>query len=238
MTNADRRTDMWRHALVMSLQTRGVPGDAIGDAVAEVDVYCADSGEGPWQAFGDPFDYASRVLGEPPRRARADAWRVGLAPGVGLAGVLCLMAGVAAISHGSTARLTVGSLVAIAVVLVAGFLIVRYKHWLVRGASPWRLVALYLFGFAGWSIALVAFGQVGLRTSGWHLIALGAPLFILGWRQIVRMSDKAADRHRVVDPRTGDETMGRQRRLPQAARWAIPMILLMGLLLAALLPAT
>lgn len=125
MTNADKRTDMWRHALVMSLQTRGVPGDTIGDALADVDVHCADSGEDPWQAFGDPFDYANRVLGEPPIPARADAWRVGLAPGVMLAGALCLMAGVAAIGHGSTARLTVGSLVAIAVVLVAGFLVVR-----------------------------------------------------------------------------------------------------------------
>ncbi len=172
MTTADKRTDMWRRALVMSLQTRGVPGDAIGDALAEVDVHCADSGEDPWQAFGNPFDYANRVLGEPPIPARADAWRVGLAPGVMLAGVLCLMAGVAAISHGSTARLTVGDLVAIAVVLVAGFLVVRYKHWLVGGAAPWRLVALGMFGFAGWSIALVAFGQVGLRTSGWLLVAL------------------------------------------------------------------
>lgn len=237
MTNTAKRTDMWRHALVMSLQTRGVPGDAIGDALAEVDVHCADSGEDPWQAFGNPFDYANRVLGEPPIPAHADAWRVGLAPGVMLAGALCLMAGVAAISHGSTARLTVGSLVAVAVVLVAGFLVVRYKHWLVRGASPWRLVALCMFGFAGWSVALVAFGQVGLRTSGWLLVALGAPLFVLGWRQVVRMGDKAADRRRVFDPRTGDEVMGRQRHLPQVTRWAIPTILLVGLVLAALLPA-
>jgi F0F1-type ATP synthase assembly protein I len=162
---------------------------------------------------------------------------MGLAPGVTLAGVLCLMAGVAAISHGGIARLTVGNLVSIAVVLVAGFLIGRYKHWLVRGTSPWRLIALYALGFAAFSIAPVAFGQVALRTSAWPLIVVGVLLFVLGWRQVVRMSDKAADRLRVFDPRTGDGVMSRQRHLPKVTRWAIPTILLLGLFLAVLLPA-
>lgn len=41
-----------------------MPGALIGDLLAEVDAHCADSGEDPQHAFGDPAGYARAVAGQ------------------------------------------------------------------------------------------------------------------------------------------------------------------------------
>lgn len=51
-------TPTWRDAFVVELRLRDVRGDAIGDALAEVDTHCADSGQDAATAFGDPAVYA------------------------------------------------------------------------------------------------------------------------------------------------------------------------------------
>jgi hypothetical protein len=54
----------WADAFVLELRLADVPGRLIGDALAEVASHCADSGETPDDAFGDPVRYA-RSLGLP-----------------------------------------------------------------------------------------------------------------------------------------------------------------------------
>jgi len=51
----------WIDETVVELRLRDVRGEAIGDAVAQVESHCADSGERPQQAFGDPREYARRL---------------------------------------------------------------------------------------------------------------------------------------------------------------------------------
>lgn len=51
--------EMYVSRLTMALRLRDVPGPRIGDIVAEVETYVAESGESAQQAFGDPEAYAA-----------------------------------------------------------------------------------------------------------------------------------------------------------------------------------
>lgn len=51
-------TERYIDNLIVALQLRGVPGEKIGQIVAEVEAHVAESGEDPGDAFGKPRDYA------------------------------------------------------------------------------------------------------------------------------------------------------------------------------------
>jgi hypothetical protein len=55
--------DTYRQRLLIELRRRGVPGDRIGEAIAEVESHVAESGEDPVTAFGEPDAYAERLSG-------------------------------------------------------------------------------------------------------------------------------------------------------------------------------
>lgn len=66
--------DTYRGDLILALRMRDVPGDRIGEIVAEVESHVADSGEDPCEAFGPPEQYAARFTGQDRARwGRADA---------------------------------------------------------------------------------------------------------------------------------------------------------------------
>ncbi|RZU62171.1 hypothetical protein [Zhihengliuella halotolerans] len=48
----------WAGDMILELRLRGVDGTRIGDALAEVNSHCAESGERPEDTFGDPVTYA------------------------------------------------------------------------------------------------------------------------------------------------------------------------------------
>ncbi|MBO0923631.1 hypothetical protein J1G44_03950 [Cellulomonas sp. zg-ZUI199] len=66
-------TPTWRDAFVLELRLRDVRGDAIGDALAEVDAHCADSGQDAATAFGDPAGYARGLTDVLPTHRRTPA---------------------------------------------------------------------------------------------------------------------------------------------------------------------
>ncbi|WP_411731612.1 hypothetical protein [Paeniglutamicibacter sp.] len=51
----------WLDALILELRLRDVSGSGIGDTVASVKEYLADSGEGAQEAFGTPAGYAASL---------------------------------------------------------------------------------------------------------------------------------------------------------------------------------
>lgn len=57
MTNTEKYT----HDLMVALRCNNVPGDRIGDVLAEVESHLAATGEDPREAFGDPTEYAETV---------------------------------------------------------------------------------------------------------------------------------------------------------------------------------
>lgn len=91
--------DAWREAFVLELRLREVPGSVIGEALAEVDAHCADSGQTPLEAFGDPVRYAASRAGGTTgpavfRRTALRAWWIGTAAIVGALGLWTGIAGV------------------------------------------------------------------------------------------------------------------------------------------------
>lgn len=62
----------YRRDLILALRMRELPGDRIGDIVAEVESHVADTGEDPRDAFGPAKEYAATLTGQP--RARW-SWR-------------------------------------------------------------------------------------------------------------------------------------------------------------------
>jgi hypothetical protein len=60
-------TEKYIDNLILALQLRGVPGEKIGQVVAEVEAHVAESGEDPGDAFGKPSDYARTWARDTPR---------------------------------------------------------------------------------------------------------------------------------------------------------------------------
>ncbi len=54
----------YRQELIVALRLKDVPGDRIGEIVAEVESHVADTGEHPAEAFGNPRDYAATLTAE------------------------------------------------------------------------------------------------------------------------------------------------------------------------------
>jgi hypothetical protein len=74
----------YRRELILALRMRELPGDRIGEIVAEVESHVADTGEDPHEAFGPAREYAAHVSGRP--RARWGWPDVLLAVAAGAAG--------------------------------------------------------------------------------------------------------------------------------------------------------
>lgn len=132
----------WLRDFALLLRLRGIDGRRIGDALAEVETHCDDSGQSPQDAFGQPASYAASLGFEAPR---AESWStsvilpvLGLVVGVnlGLGAVLSWSAGVA-ITIGLVASMVV--FVAFVVMLITFLPTVLTR----RGA----LVAWFSIGF-------------------------------------------------------------------------------------------
>jgi hypothetical protein len=96
--------------LLLALRLRDVPGDRIGEVLAEVQSHVAETGEDPRTAFGDPKAYASEVaeaLGITRSGWRAwvalVTWRDGVRVLVGAAGARLLGDGCLAVARGTDA---------------------------------------------------------------------------------------------------------------------------------------
>ena len=105
------------HTLMLALRLRDVPGDRIGEIVAEVESHVSDTGEDPTEAFGTPRAYAEALTegrgGEP-------WWHVGLnvvSAGVGgwfvAQGVLGLLLGQTYLNQSGWLWLGVGLVLAL-----------------------------------------------------------------------------------------------------------------------------
>lgn len=71
MTSPDQTAvDSYRERLLLALRVRDVPGDRIGEVLAEVEAHVAETGEDPVDAFGTPRRYADQVVGVSGRRGR------------------------------------------------------------------------------------------------------------------------------------------------------------------------
>lgn len=71
MTTRDTSSE-YTQRLILALRLKDVPGDRIGEIVAEVESHVTDTGEDPVEAFGTPRAYAASLIDE----HRPDPWWV------------------------------------------------------------------------------------------------------------------------------------------------------------------
>ncbi|NYF98534.1 HAAS signaling domain-containing protein [Janibacter cremeus] len=66
----EKRMANYRQSLISALLPKNMPGDRIGQIVAEVESHVAETGEDPAEAFGSPRDYAADLTTE----RRSEPW--------------------------------------------------------------------------------------------------------------------------------------------------------------------
>lgn len=66
----NQSTGQYIPRLVGELRRRGVPGEVVGDVVAQVESHLAEAGGDPVSSFGSPAEYAAAIAETVPRRHR------------------------------------------------------------------------------------------------------------------------------------------------------------------------
>jgi hypothetical protein len=228
----DRRhpvLDAWREAFVLELRSRDVSGARIGDALAEVDTHCAETGEHPEVSFGDPESYAADLADSLPvedRTASVAPW--GLVAG-GLAiflGVVLLLAGLGGLVEGHDAGYSYGSLVGLGLTAALSVVIVANLSRLLRPARRVALTALLVAGFLLPFIAGLMSPATVFTVPAWPCAGVGLVLVCVGGGVLSRGGPDL-----VVDPRTGSEALGTPRWVMKLGPALLPALLLLGVAL-------
>lgn len=231
--------DEWRDTFLMQARLHDVPGPRIGEALAEIETHCADSGQSPDAAFGDPVRYAEALA-----RDAAPAGTVSVTRTVRtsvlptfatLGGIMCLLSGVDAVAHDAPGALTVGQLVAVAAGVVGITFIAVVILRPGRRDVGWRLGSAVAVGFALMMVPQLLWKREVITAPGWPLLAAGLFLLAVAWWPSAS-GRLVADR--VIDPRTGEEPFGRPRLLLAAIRWSLPVLLLCAVVLTVVLPGS
>lgn len=179
----------WQDAFVAELRLRDVPGRAIGDALAEVEAHCADSGQDAGTAFGEPVAYAAQRAEQLPtdRRTVRDTATV-LAQTAGAMGIVWsvppwLNGEPLVMSGGAVASVILTLAAAVALALVGNPVL----RWLLR-ARWWQVMLVGApVGAVLWVVGAAApDGEVRVPAAAVALLSLA--LVALGVTALVRES--------------------------------------------------
>lgn len=125
----------WCDAFVLELRLRDVPGPVIGERLAEVEGHCAEAGEPPSAAFGDPADYARQIYEESSPERVSGVWTIAaLAAGQ----VVAMLVGTGAVqtwARGEQLAYTLLQLICLALVALLLLCLPRLLRPLL--AHPW-----------------------------------------------------------------------------------------------------
>lgn len=230
----------WAEALVLELRLRDVPGDVIGDVLAEVESHVVDSRSPAHVAFGDPVAYAALVAETAARPEPVDV-RTTVSSAVGGTALVVVVDAAVGWWRDDTFDLTGGTLaLALGITLVVAAL-TRFGAPLLRRlvtASAWRTVP---------ALMAVMAAVVGLSVLArqWHLATLPAAPVTLVALAVVAATTVLHLRSPDVDPlvapgadRAAAEAAARRetRRLGlrlaglQAAALALALGLVLGVL--------
>ena len=182
-TNAAPRKK-WLDELTLELRLNDFSGTAVGDALATVEEFLADSGQEPLEAFGTPREYASELAAESPKKAKESLRGIVTLGVTSLAVFLLFSSALTPWSQGE--QLLIGGVqmacTGLAAVLI--LLLPLYLTFMVR--NFWTLLAIPFVGgalgilpaifapkVAGEALLVLSAGPVVLATS-FLLIALSA----------------------------------------------------------------
>ena len=152
----DTENEKWLEGLTIELRLLDVNGTRIGDAVATVREFLADSGALAEESFGSARHYAAE-LGLP---ATADAakgvWGAALRSGLGLLGLMAVTETVVPLTHQTDVTVGLGVLlITIAVLAIIAFLPRLLPTIIVRLVSHGKVRAFAEWAAAGMVVTLV-----------------------------------------------------------------------------------
>jgi hypothetical protein len=226
--------DSWRDDFVIALRLGNVSGRWIGDALAQVDAHCADSGEEPREAFGDPVAYATYVV-EQVRpgdlTSPVSPLRAGLFGLAVLLAVPALLSGVAGLKDGGPAEISVGSLVGAAIGTAAIAAVVRFAFVLQdpRRRGLWFAAIALVVAATMWPP--VIWTSTAVELGAWLCVGIAAVLLGATW-----VSLRGTGPEPVVGPLTGSDSLPTPRWLAPAVKWLLPVTLASAILLLLLVP--
>lgn len=226
--------DPWRDEFVIALRLRNVSGRLIGDALAQVDTHCTDSGEEAEEAFGDPVAYATHVAEQirPVDLASSvSRLRAGLSGLAVLVAVPALLSGVAGLNNSGPAEISIGSLAGAVIGTAAIVAVVRFAFVLQdprrRGlwfAATWLVLAAMMGPPMIWTSTAVELGA-------WLSVGIAVVLLGATW-----LSLRETGPDLVVDPLTGGDSLSTPRWLASGVHWLLPVTLAVVILLILLVP--
>jgi len=222
--------ERWCGDFVLELRLREVPGPVIGERLAEVEGHCAETGEVPSEAFGDPTDYAARIDQDSAHERVAGVWTVAAA---GAAQVLAMLVGTSAVRawvRGEPLTYNLGQLVCLALVS----LLLLSLPWLLRP----MLRHVWAFGLATVTVVLLVIGgavlsgrpdlpTVAQPPAPAVSIGLFLAVLVLAWVEYRELA-RDAEGDRVTSPLA--TTLAQPTATERHRRWA-------ALLPAGLIPA-
>ncbi len=188
----------WVDDLVLELRLRDVPGDVIGDTLAEVDAHVVDSGTPAHEAFGDPVAYAVQIA-EHTRKVAPDDPRDMVAPAVSGVAFLGLLTAATGWFDERTATITLGTVAIAALLAVLPFVVQRFGTPILRLVVEqplWRSTLLATVSTAPF---------VALGVLGRHVVLVSVPAVPLGAVALVALAATTVvvTRRTPVDPLVG-----------------------------------
>jgi hypothetical protein len=191
-------TDTYVNRLVLALRMRDVPGNRIGQVVAELEAHVAESREAPVDAFGSAEEYADRVaaaLDRPATRRHRQALRgLLIAWPIALAAML-VTDGVGGLAFDERIELTIGKVLLFGLLPPAAVLIVQLIGRRQRPSWPIGFGVLLLF-VGVFAVPLLLPRPVLATYPAWPALAAGV-LLIIGTIPWTLRPDL------IIDPRDG-----------------------------------
>lgn len=141
-TSVSAAPERWQRDVALLLRHRGADGARIGDVLAEVEAHCADSGQTPREAFGEPVDYAASL--HLPTTKPTNWTTTVILPVLGL--VIGINLTLGAVLHWSSGvAITVGDVASMVVFIGFVALLIGFFGKVVT--SPGALIAWFASGF-------------------------------------------------------------------------------------------
>jgi len=190
-TSVSAAPDRWQRDVALLLRHRGADGARIGDVLAEVEAHCADSGQTPREAFGEPADYAASL--HLPTTKPTNWTTTVILPVLGL--VIGISLTLRAVLHWSSGvAISVGDVASMVVFIGFAALLIGFFGKVVT--SPGALIAWFAGGFTLMVALPLVLPQSLISVHPLIALALGLLFVALG---VLAVRKIPADW--IVDPR-------------------------------------
>lgn len=224
----------WLDELTVELRINNVSGKSIGDMLASVEEFLADSGQSPQQAFGEPRSYALQLAtAQPPAERGEPGWsgyrvRVG-GSATSLVAFLAFSAALTPWLQGGPLLLGGWQLLLLAMLGALVLALPLYLPWLLR--HFWAMLTLPLVGAAA---GLLGTWLTPASTDGALLVLAPAVVLVFSVAVLLALSAfgtvstlREKPDH-IVKPLNGGDS--RQSRWPELlVQWLFPLLALLML---------